>query len=156
MRLKHFLYTLLMLPLLWSCNNEDDVEEIFASGTWYVLNYYTKADWDQPGKGEPRYKPDSKEGIAALEVISKFALTFKDDGTFDGSMQNSTFSGTWEADGKNQTVYLTLKGKPNTSTAYNKEFIEFLQNVVFYQGDSKNYLILGPEDKRSFIQFRHN
>lgn len=34
MKLKSILYILMLLPFLWSCNNEDDVEEIFASGTW--------------------------------------------------------------------------------------------------------------------------
>lgn len=32
MKLKSILYILMLLPFLWSCNNEDDVEEIFASG----------------------------------------------------------------------------------------------------------------------------
>lgn len=31
MKLKSILYILMLLPFLWSCNNEDDVEEIFAS-----------------------------------------------------------------------------------------------------------------------------
>lgn len=37
MKLKSILYILMLLPFLWSCNNEDDVEEIFASGTWHVV-----------------------------------------------------------------------------------------------------------------------
>ena len=38
--LKYSIYLLLTLPiLLSSCNNEDDVNEIFVSrGTWYVVN----------------------------------------------------------------------------------------------------------------------
>lgn len=28
MKLKSILYILMLLPFLWSCNNEDDVEEI--------------------------------------------------------------------------------------------------------------------------------
>lgn len=30
MKLKSILYILMLLPFLWSCNNEDDVEEIFG------------------------------------------------------------------------------------------------------------------------------
>lgn len=154
MRLKHIFYILMVLPFLWSCNNEDDVNDIFASGTWYVVNYYTKADWNKRN-GDPKYKPDNKDGRAALQIISKFTLNFNSDGSFTGKMQNSDFEGTWEANGKDRTVYLTIKGNPNTSSGYDREFIETLQNVVFYQGDS-NYLMLGPDDKRSYIQFRHN
>ena len=46
-KLKSILYILMLLPFLWSCNNEDDVEEIFASGTWHVVDFYGKANWDK-------------------------------------------------------------------------------------------------------------
>ena len=52
MKLKSILYILMLLPFLWSCNNEDDVEEIFASGTWHVVDFYGKANWDKRN-GEP-------------------------------------------------------------------------------------------------------
>lgn len=149
------------LPLLSSCNNEDDVEEIFASGTWYVVDYFGKANWDKRN-GTPTYnamahnsdKNIAAEGRKALEVIQKFSLTFKSDGTFTGGMQNGSFEGTWQADGEARTVFLTIKGNPNTSINYNREFINTLSKVVFYQGDS-NVLMLAPEDKKSFIQFAH-
>ena len=54
MKLKSILYILMLLPFLWSCNNEDDVEEIFASGTWHVVDFYSKANWDKRN-GEPKY-----------------------------------------------------------------------------------------------------
>lgn len=54
MKLKSILYILMLLPFLWSCNNEDDVEEIFASGTWHVVDFYGKANWDKRN-GEPKY-----------------------------------------------------------------------------------------------------
>ena len=53
MKLKSILYILMLLPFLWSCNNEDDVEEIFASGTWHVVDFYGKANWDKRN-GEPK------------------------------------------------------------------------------------------------------
>ncbi|WP_455673594.1 DUF4847 family protein [Phocaeicola sp.] len=150
MKLKHILYILLVLPFLWSCNDEDNVDDIFASGTWHLVNYYTKANWDKRN-GDPKYKPTDQ----GSSIIQKFTLNFNSNGTFTGSMQNvSNFEGTWQADGKDRTVFLKINGNPNTSSAYNKEFIEALKNVAFYQGDS-NFLMLGPEDKRSYIQFTH-
>lgn len=44
MKLKSILYILMLLPFLWSCNNEDDVEEIFASGTWHVVDLQPKEE----------------------------------------------------------------------------------------------------------------
>lgn len=154
MKLKNILYIICALPLLWGCNDEDDVNEIFVSGTWYVVNYFTKADWDKRN-GEPVYKPITGEGQDALKVIQLFTLTFSDDGTYKGTMQNANFNGTWSADGKDRSLHLTVKGSPNTSSRFNKELIETLKEAAYYQGDS-NVLMLGPSDKRSYIQFRHN
>lgn len=161
MKLKSILYILMTLPLLWSCNDEDDVNEIFDSGTWFVVDYYGKANWSKR-TGTPKYNvmansPDKNtaaEGRKALAIIQQFSLTFHADGTFVGGMQNGDFKGTWQADGKDRTIRLKIEGNPNTSSAYNREYIETLQDVVFYQGDS-NVIMLAPEGKKSYIQFTH-
>jgi len=95
-----------------------------------------------------------KEGEQALRVISTFTVTFSENGTFAGTMQNANFGGKWKADGKDRTIRLTFNGTPNTSTYYNKEFIGYLKEAAFYQGDS-NVLLLAPEEKKSYIQLRH-
>lgn len=154
MKLKNILYLLCALPFLWGCNNEDDLDEIFVSGTWYVVNYYTKADWNKRN-GEPVYKGNTTEGQEALKVIQLFTLTFNNDGTCKGTMQNGSFEGTWNADAKSRSFHFKVQGNPNTSSRFNRELLETLKNAAFYQGDS-NVLMLGPSDKRSYIQFRHN
>lgn len=153
MKLKSILYILMILPFLWSCNDEDDVEEIFVSGTWHVVNYFGKANWDKRN-GDPKYKPTDTEGLNALRTIQAFTLLFNVDGSFVGKMQSGNFKGKWQADGKERTIRLRIEGNPNTSSSYDREFVETLQNVVFYQGDS-NVIMLAPEDKKSFIQFSH-
>lgn len=154
MKLRFILYILLALPLLCSCNNEDDLDEIFASGTWYVVNYFGKANWDREN-GDPVYKPTDNEGRKALAIIHTFTLTFKSDGTFTGSMERGDFSGTWQADGKERTIRLRITSNPNTSGySHSKTYIETLENAVFYRGDS-NYIMLAPEDKKTYIQFAH-
>ena len=152
---KLLFYILCILPFLWGCNNEDDIDKIFISGTWYVVNYFTKADWDKRN-GEPVYKQGVGDtgDIEALKVISTFTLTFKNDGSYEGTMQNATFNGTWNADAKDRSFHMTINGNPSISSRLNKEFIETLKEVAFYQGDS-NVLMLGPTNKRSYIQFRH-
>lgn len=153
MKLKHILYLFLALPLMYSCNDEDDINEIFVSGTWNVVNYFGKANWDKEN-GEPVYKGD-KEGIEALKIISNFSITFSEDGTFIGTMQNnSTFNGTWQANGKDRRIDLLIQGSPNTSSQFNREFINYLKEAYYYKGDS-NVLLLAPKEKKTYIQLRH-
>ncbi len=153
MKLKSILYILMIVPFLWSCNDEDDVEEIFVSGTWHVVNYFGKANWDKRN-GDPKYKPTDTAGRNALQTIHTFTLIFNVDGSFVGKMQSGNFKGKWQADGKERTIRLRIEGSPGTSSSFDREYIETLQNVEFYQGDS-NVLLLAPEDKKSFIQFSH-
>ena len=153
MNLKNIFCLLFTLPLFWGCT-EDDIDEIFISGTWNVVNYFTKADWDKRN-GEPVYKQDNKDDVESLKVISTFTLIFHENGTLEGTMQNARFDGTWDADGKERTVHLSIQGNPDTASRFNKQFIDALKEATYYQGDS-NVLMLGPSDKRSYIQFRHN
>ena len=153
MNFKNILCLLFTLSLFWGCT-EDDIDEIFISGTWNVVNYFTKADWDKRN-GEPVYKQDNKDDVESLKVISTFTLIFHENGTLEGTMQNARFDGTWDANGKERTVHLSIQGNPDTASRFNKQFIDALKEATYYQGDS-NVLMLGPSDKRSYIQFRHN
>ncbi|MBE6281647.1 MAG: DUF4847 domain-containing protein [Bacteroides sp.] len=153
MNFKNILCLLFTLPLFWGCT-EDDIDEIFISGTWNVVNYFTKADWDKRN-GEPVYKQDNKDDVESLKVISTFTLIFHENGTLEGTMQNARFDGTWDANGKERTVHMSIQGNPDTASRFNKQFIDALKEATYYQGDS-NVLMLGPSDKRSYIQFRHN
>lgn len=153
MNFKNILCLLFTLLLFWGCT-EDDIDEIFISGTWNVVNYFTKADWDKRN-GEPVYKQDNKDDVESLKVISTFTLIFHENGTLEGTMQNARFDGTWDADGKERTVHMSIQGNPDTASRFNKQFIDALKEATYYQGDS-NVLMLGPSDKRSYIQFRHN
>ena len=85
MKLKSILYLLIALPLLWSCNNEDNIEDIFSSGTWYLINFYGGGLDDA---GTPEFTP--KDDNATLEVIQKFTIVFNNDNTFKASAQNIT------------------------------------------------------------------
>ena len=65
MKLKHLLYMLLTLPLLWACSPEDDVQEIFVSGTWNVGNFYNGGDWSKYDNDGARVKYTKEEDIKA-------------------------------------------------------------------------------------------
>lgn len=160
MKLKSILYLLLTLPFLWSCNDEDNVDDIFVSGQWVLLNYYTQADWSSNNdySARPEYDPAIRPSDGnILQVIQKFTITFKNDGTFDASAQGSNFSGKWSANGKERTVMITINNTPSNASNYVKRFIDTLKNARFYKGSGGNagYLQLAPENKLTFIQLRH-
>ena len=45
---KYFFYTLFITlsSFLYGCNQEYDIYEIFDSGVWQLVNYYTGGDWE--------------------------------------------------------------------------------------------------------------
>ena len=154
MKLRHLLYTLLILPFLFSCNQEDDLEDIFCSGHWYVVNYFHKVDWKKQS-GAPQYTPTSAEGNKALEVIQNFSIVFDKEGTFKANVQNSSFEGTWEANGSDRSIHLHMKSNPNMSSFYNREFVDYLNTFAMdYQGD-RNVLMIGSKKDHTFVQFTH-
>ncbi len=150
MKLKILCYILAVLPLLWSCNNEDDINEIFISGTWNVGNFYSKGNWDKNNEaGQPAYTKEED-----LKALNQMSITFLEDGTAQGKTLNGSFTANWEANGKDRTIRISnLKVSP-PATGKGKEFINALQDAAFYKGDS-NYLKLAPEDKRTYIQLGH-
>ena len=150
MKLKHLLYLLLTLPLLWGCNNEDDVNEIFSSGPWNVGNFYNGGDWNKVNDGaRPTYTREDD-----LRALNYLTVTFLKDGTLQGRMNNGTFTANWAANGKDLTLSITQLKTTATPSGKSKELIEILKKAAYYKGDS-NYLKLAPQDKKSYVQFGH-
>ena len=152
MKAKHILYSLLLtLPMLFSCQ-EDDINEIFVSGTWNVGNFYNGGDWSTYDNDNARAKYTKEEDIRALNALT---VTFLEDGTLQGRLaNNATLSGRWQANGDKRTISITNLKTSNTVTGKSKELVEALENAAHYKGD-KNYLKLAPEAKNSYVQFGH-
>lgn len=151
MKSKHILYYLfLVLPLICSCNNEDDVNEIFISGTWNVGNFYNGGDWNKVNDGaRPKYTKE--EDLRALNALT---VTFDAEGNVHGKIGNGSYTAHWEADGKKRTIRISNLKTSSTPTGKAKELIEALRNAAFYKGDT-NYLKLANEDKKSYVQLGH-
>ena len=101
---KYIRCLLFVLPfLLNSCNQEDDINEIFVSGQWQLVNYYTGIDWNNyNANAKPTYtKPED------LKVINAFSIMFNDDGTVQGNIENGTYSGKWQANAKDRSIRIT-------------------------------------------------
>lgn len=150
MKLKHVLYLILTLPLLWGCNNEDNVDEIFVSGTWNVGNFYNGGDWDKLNDGaRPTYTKEDD-----LKALNYLTVTFLEDGTLQGRMNNGTFTAHWKANGEDRTISITQLKTTATPSGKSKQLVEALENAAYYKGDSK-VLKLAPQNKKSYVQFGH-
>lgn len=150
MKLKHVLYLILTLPLLWGCNNEDNVDEIFVSGTWNVGNFYNGGDWDKLNDGaRPAYTKEDD-----LKALNYLSVTFMEDGTLQGRMNNGTFTAHWKANGEDRTISITQLKTTATPSGKSKQLVEALENAAYYKGDSK-VLKLAPQNKKSYVQFGH-
>lgn len=151
MKLKYILYLLLALPLMCSCNNEDDIEEIFVSGTWNVGNFYQGGKWSKYDNDGARPKYTKEEDIKALNALT---VIFLDDGTLQGEFHSGNFTGKWNAIADGRTVSITHLNINGNPTGKSKEFIEALKEAAYYKGD-RNYLKLASEDKKSYVQLGH-
>ena len=159
MKLKYLLALICMLPFITACNNEDDVNAIFCSGTWTLLNFYETTDWEgqTPKNTRTTYNPSINPTDAAkIQELQKFTILFKQDGSFTAIANSSTLSGTWSADGKNRYITIGYQSQPTGSTMA-KPFFETLKNAKYYRGTggANGFLQLAPEGKNTFIQFKH-
>lgn len=154
MRLKYVLALVCILPFITGCNNEDDINTIFNSGTWTLLNFYETTNWDNQTEKNTRvtYSPETSQA----QEIKSFTILFKQDGSFTATANSSTLSGTWSANGKKRYVSINYTSQPVGSTMA-KLYFEALKNAKFYQGTGgdKGFLQIAPEGKKTFIQFKH-
>lgn len=150
MKMKHLLYLLLIVPFLCSCNNEDDINEIFISSTWNVGNFYNGGDWNKVNDGaRPVYTQEDD-----FKALNYMTVTFLEDGSLQGRLNNGTFTAKWSADGKDRTLSITNLKTTATPTGKGKQLIDALQNAAYYKGDNK-FLKIAPQDKKSYVQFGH-
>ena len=150
MKLKHLAYLLLILPLMYGCNNVDDIDEIFISGTWNVGNFYNGGDWNKTNDGaRPTFTKE--EDIKALNAMT---ISFFKDGTIEGRIATGPFTGKWAANGEDRTISITQLKYNGSPSGKSKEFMEALKNAAYYKGDS-NYLKLAPQEKKSYVQLGH-
>lgn len=137
--IKKLSFLLVLLTSITACSNEDDIEDILVGRTWYmngatingmklnseIKNFYTDA-------GENAY------------FISFSA------GTFTGVLSEGVhFSGTWSANGKKQTISMTVKKQSATQSTFDKQIYKIISSVTSYNSGA-DFLRL-QEDKQNFI-----
>jgi hypothetical protein len=141
---KLLLFLGLVLLACTACENEDDIDQIFTGKTWYmnggiisgkklnsdVQNFYTNARTDA------------------------YYITFSSQ-TFTGMLTNGdSFSGTWSANGKKQTIKLNITQTPTASTPFDKQIYYIIAGATSYRSgatflhlrkDEDNVLYLGNQ-----------
>lgn len=124
-----------------SCSREDDIDEIFDGKTWYmnggkinglklnaeIKNFYTEADGNA------------------------YFIQFNGS-TFQGCLASgATFSGTWEANGKNHSIKFIIKNKPDMSSPFDKQIFSIITSANSYESGA-DFLFLN-KDKDNSIYF---
>lgn len=161
-RLKHcFCYIIaltLILPTLSSCNNEDDVIDIFTGRTW-KLSRFTIAGSTAP------FPPDFWQNEAsyntsmtAFREPNNFIITFssKEENGYNQkeiSAQGikATLNGSWNADGKTNTFSIKVKQTSTESDPLAKAFIAGLQTTYKYEGDSQSLILYFKYNNKDMI-----
>ena len=151
MKLKNLLSILLLLPLIYSCQ-EDNIEDIFVnSGTWNVGNFYVGGKWEKNNDGAKAIYQKNED----IKALNQLTVIFHEDGVISGTLLNGgTFTAKWSTNGKDRSILISDLNTSVTPKGKSKELIDALTNAAFYKGDS-NYLKIAPENKKSYVQLGH-
>lgn len=147
-----------LIPLISSCNNEDDVVEIFTGKTWKMSRL------TDHGKNPPQFYQGiwktENEKMRSMELLNKegnFQVTFEGsevNGEVNGTQVKiqgvgSTATGTWQANGKDNTVRIQIKNVRGTETdPLAKAFMAAIRKVFSYEGDINQLTLFYQEDNQ--------
>lgn len=150
-----------LLPLLFSCNNSDDVTDIFAGKMWR-LNYISTGGKDTKWYDFTDVTKENLEAYTSREKEFKVAFNGMQSGnvisgTFSGSGSLST-GGKWTADGESGNFSTSeVYGTPTDDTDVLAQKILYgLQNAKSYSGDTNGNLFIyfNYEGKSLLMAFR--
>ena len=127
-----------------SCNQEDDIDEIFLGKTWKITGACIN--------GKTLNGTDLKELYLSDD---SYKLTFTANQLTGSMAAGSSFAGTWQANGKKQTFSCTIQSETDiNSTSLSISLFNILRTSQKYEGDS-NVLIL-KSDNTNYIRLTKN
>ena len=129
------LFTCMAMALcLTACRQEDDIEEIFTGKTWYITSGCVQ--------GHPLAGDDIK---TLCQDSQAYLVSFSQD-TFTGVLSSgTTYSGTWEADGKSRSFSLAVRQEATPQSQLDRHIYNTLRGTVRYEGDT-NIIHLYADD----------
>ena len=136
-----FMCTVLTLMSMLSCDNEDDIGTIFTGKTWYMTG------------GEINGTPITGEELKNIYAVPEsYLIYFSPDKSFTGILVfGSSFSGTWTANGKNNSMTLNFNKFENVNgSALSTNIFNILKVTTSYSGDENNIKI--KEDSHNYIR----
>lgn len=148
------LFLTTMLFALGSCSEEDDVNEIFADGqTWHWSGSYDTSNWKDDNKYTSTLKEEDLKQINSEAKKDAFILLFEDNGNVSGKGESFSFSGTWSANGKDNSISINIKENATLNAgSRDATFLKEIKEAKFYRGDSK-FIKLFDAAKKHYIQF---
>lgn len=165
-KISYLLLIISMLPILSSCNNEDDVIKIFTGKTWkmtFIANEGSQRQYNFWGEqGMNSENAAYKNSMDALAKDGNFILNFEGGdlngiagGSFGGRATTASVSGTWNANGESNKLNMVVEGNPSDKDVFGKAFVTGLQNAIRYEGDEKNlYIYYKDGQTTKFMAFR--
>lgn len=143
-----FVATLFCMLALGACNDEDDVIEIFTGKTWKLTYLGSTDDWEDLSSGVNKndYHEEKRAPMS-------YTVIFYDGSVRITGAENTVWTGTWTADGKNNTFHINITKKQGEGTTANeKTFLEQVSGACYYRGDAV-LLRLFDSDRYDFVQF---
>lgn len=139
--IKNIFYIYFSLLALTACSNEDDIEEIFIGRTWYMNG--ATINGMKLNSDIKNFYTDARERAYYISFSA---------GTFTGVLSEGVFfSGTWAANGKEQTILMNIKQKPNTQTIFDKQIFNIISSASSYNSGA-DFLSI-KEDNQNIVLF---
>lgn len=142
-----FALCLLLLSLL-ACDSKNDIDGIFVNQTWKLTNIYKCSGLKDDGKA----MFTNKDIADAAKESDSFQITFAESQAH-GKGAGTTFSGTWQANEKNEDFSLHLSFDGDPTSEVEKKFVTLLQDAEYYVGDYFS-LKLFNSGKNEYLLFR--
>ena len=123
-----------MLSLV-ACSSDDDIDDIFIGKTWFMSG------------GKLNGTDFTKEQVSSLYANKDTYWIVFSKGTFSGKLStNTSFNGTWEADGKHRTMKMNVTNSVNCEeSVLDANMFRVIKNVSRYSGDA-NILEIFSDD----------
>lgn len=134
------LIALSALMLMGACKKSDDIDKIFEGRTWYIV------------RGTIQGRPISGDNLKQFyQNDNAYQIRFGKE-SLQGTLSSGvSFSGTWKADGKKQTMELILLNLSGSASELDNAIFNTLRKTISYKGD-ENQIELRADDQ-NFIGF---